>query len=85
MARQRVQLLDRDGASPHHSTPGSASQARAPPRRCSCGTVLPVQVELRDAPNAVEPMLGALARVALERENQHARVMKIGRAAHHLL
>mmetsp|Transcript_29449 Transcript_29449/g.86042 ORF Transcript_29449/g.86042 Transcript_29449/m.86042 type:complete len:155 (+) Transcript_29449:163-627(+) len=38
---------------------------------------LPVRVQLRDAPNAVEPMLGVLALVTLERTDEHTRVVKI--------
>ena len=46
--------------------------------------VLPVGVQLRDAPDAVEPILRILALVTLERADEHARVVKIFGAAHHL-
>eukprot|EP00966_Prymnesium_polylepis_P112635 2605482-Prymnesium_polylepis.1 len=67
MARQRVQLIDGDGASLRHCAPALLKHAS---RRVLLVADL---LQLRDAPNAVEPMLGVLALVTLERTDEHTR------------
>ena len=65
-------------------------QYRAPAllENSSCGVLrvaeLPVRVQLRDAPDAIEPMLGTLALVDVEWADEHARIVKVVSAAHHL-
>ena len=66
---ERVQLGDWNGAVPEHCAPAPLKHTRG---RVVFVAELPVRVQLRDAPNAVEPMLCAVALVALEWANEHA-------------